>query len=456
MRILNLRAENIKKLTAIDITPNSDVIMITGENGAGKSSVLDCITMALKGGREIPEKPIRHGEDKGKIMLDLGDYIVLRSFTEKSTTLQIRSKDGALQSSPQKLLDKIVGNISFDPLDFMNNDKKKQREIFLNLIGVDTTSLDQEEKDLREERLLVGRSKDSLVARYKEMPEWKDVNGKEEISALSISKQLQDALKTNSSIDTFIQDNEKIKIGAMEDVEKIEKLEKELADLRLRVENAKLIYKSNKEKIATMVKIDTSPIEDSMAILETTNSHIRDNKEKDRIKKEMEASMDNYDGLTKRIDKTISKRRELLEKVFIPIPGLNFNDGELLYNNIPLDQVSDGEKLMISLSISMALNPTLKVLRIKDGSLLDDMNRAIIKKAVKDKGYQLWYESVGSDSKVGIVIEEGNIISVDGKPPEVIKYPRGNAKIIKKEIKLGELEESEKGNDDSGNTESDW
>jgi hypothetical protein len=456
MRILNLRAENIKKLTAIDITPNSDVIMITGENGAGKSSVLDCITMALKGGREIPEKPIRHGEDKGKIMLDLGDYIVLRSFTEKSTTLQIRSKDGALQSSPQKLLDKIVGNISFDPLDFMNNDKKKQREIFLNLIGVDTTSLDQEEKDLREERLLVGRSKDSLVARYKEMPEWKDVNGKEEISALSISKQLQDALKTNSSIDTFIQDNEKIKIGAMEDVEKIEKLEKELADLRLRVENAKLIYKSNKEKIATMVKIDTSPIEDSMAILETTNSHIRDNKEKDRIKKEMEASMDNYDGLTKRIDKTISKRRELLEKVFIPIPGLNFNDGELLYNNIPLDQVSDGEKLMISLSISMALNPTLKVLRIKDGSLLDDMNRAIIKKAVKDKGYQLWYESVGSDSKVGIVIEEGNIISVDGKPPEVIKYPRGNAKIIKKEIKLGELEESEKGNDDAGNTESDW
>ena len=54
MKIINLQASNIKKLTAIDITPKSDVIMITGENGAGKSSVLDCITMALKGGREIP------------------------------------------------------------------------------------------------------------------------------------------------------------------------------------------------------------------------------------------------------------------------------------------------------------------------------------------------------------------------------------------------------------------
>jgi len=443
MRILNLQAENIKKLTAIDITPKDDVILITGENGAGKSSVLDCITMALKGGREIPEEPIKHGEDKGKIMLDLGDYVVLRSFTKNNTSLQIRSKEGALQSSPQKLLDKIVGNISFDPLDFMNNDKKKQREIFLSLIGVDTTGIDKEEKDLREERLLIGRQKDQLVARHKEMPEWKDVKGEEEISILSISKQLQDAIKTNSDIDTFIQDNENIKSTAMLDVERKKELEKELADLNLKINNAKLVYQSNKEKIATMVKIDTTPIEDSMATLETTNSHIRDNKEKVRVKLEADAAVDNYEGLTKRIDETISKRKKLLEKAPIPVPGLSFDDGELLYNDIPLDQASDGEKLMISLSISMALNPTLKVLRIKDGSLLDAKNRTIISKQVKDKGYQLWYESVGSDSKVGIVIEEGNIISVDGQPAEPKKYPRGNAKVVKKEVVEDPKEESD-------------
>lgn len=451
MRILNLRAENIKKLTAIDITPKDDVVMITGQNGAGKSSVLDCITMALKGGREIPEEPIKKGEDKGKIKLDLGDFVVFRSFSHGNTNLQIKNKEGNIQSSPQKLLDKIVGNISFDPLDFMNNDKKKQREIFLNLIGVDTTSLDKEEKELREERLLVGRQKDQLVARYKEMPVWKDVKGEEEISILSISKQLQDAIKANNDIDKFIEDNEKIKSDAMTDVERIKELEKELADLRLKVNNAKIVYQSNKEKIATMVKIDTTPIEDSMATLETTNSHIRDNKEKARVKLEADAAVDNYEGLTKRIDETISKRKKLLEKAPIPVPGLSFDDGELLYNDIPLDQASDGEKLMISLSISMALNPTLKVLRIKDGSLLDTKNRAIISKQVKDKGYQLWYESVGSDSQVGIVIEEGNIISVDGQPVEVKPPPRRKPQIVKEEV----VEESEGGNDNAGPTV-DW
>jgi DNA repair exonuclease SbcCD ATPase subunit len=432
MRILNLQASNIKKLTAIDITPKDDVILITGENGAGKSSVLDCITMALKGGREIPEEPIKKGEDKGKIKLDLGDFVVYRSFTKDNSYLQIKSKEGMIQSSPQKLLDKIVGNISFDPLDFMNNEKKKQRQIFLDLIGVDTTKLDAEEKELREERLLIGRQKDQLVSRYKEMPAW-DMKETEEISILSISKQLQDAIKSNNDIDSFVINNEKIKSDAMDDVERKKELEKELADLNLKISNAKIVYQANKEKIATMVKIDTTPIEDSMANLETTNSHIRDNKEKARVKIEADASVDNYEGLTKRIDEVISKRKKLLETAPIPVPGLSFNDGELLYNDIPLDQASDGEKLMISLSISMALNPTLKVLRIKDGSLLDAKNRAIISKQVKDHGYQIWFESVGSDSSVGILVEEGSIVSVDGQPVEKKPAPKRTPQVLKKE-----------------------
>jgi len=99
MRILNLRAENIKKLTAIDITPKDDIVFITGANGAGKSSVLDCITMALKGGREIPEEPIKHGEDRGKIILDLGDYMVIRSFSQNNTTHSQQRRRSAIIAS---------------------------------------------------------------------------------------------------------------------------------------------------------------------------------------------------------------------------------------------------------------------------------------------------------------------------------------------------------------------
>ena len=39
-------------------------------------------------------------------------------------------------------------------------------------------------------------------------------------------------------------------------------------------------------------------------------------------------------------------------------------------------------------------------------------------KVVNDKGFQLWLETVGNNDKVGILIEDGNIISMDGEKVE--------------------------------------
>ena len=74
-RILNLHAENIKKIKVTDITtdPNSDTVIISGANGNGKSSVLDCIEMACRGGDSLPDMPIRRGKEKGLIEMNLGE-----------------------------------------------------------------------------------------------------------------------------------------------------------------------------------------------------------------------------------------------------------------------------------------------------------------------------------------------------------------------------------------------
>jgi len=51
MRIINLYAQNVKRIRCVDITPNpkAAVIPIAGKNGAGKTSVLDAIYMARAG-----------------------------------------------------------------------------------------------------------------------------------------------------------------------------------------------------------------------------------------------------------------------------------------------------------------------------------------------------------------------------------------------------------------------
>ena len=108
----------------------------------------------------------------------------------------------------------------------------------------------------------------------------------------------------------------------------------------------------------------------------------------------------------------------------MPIPGLTIDDSGILYNDIPLDQCSDGAKLMIGVAISMALNPTVRVILIKDGSLIDKKNMAMLAKVVKDKDFQLLIEKVNdldgynAGGKIGIFIESGEIQFIDGVAPK--------------------------------------
>ena len=64
-KIIELTAENIKKLKVIQIRPSGSMVQITGRNGAGKTSVLDAIRWTIEGIEGLPSQPIRRGETRG-------------------------------------------------------------------------------------------------------------------------------------------------------------------------------------------------------------------------------------------------------------------------------------------------------------------------------------------------------------------------------------------------------
>jgi len=47
MKIIKLQAENIKKIKAIEITPDSSIIQITGANAQGKALILQGQQLSL-------------------------------------------------------------------------------------------------------------------------------------------------------------------------------------------------------------------------------------------------------------------------------------------------------------------------------------------------------------------------------------------------------------------------
>ena len=65
MKILKLTMENVLKIKALQVVPESEVINIKGENGVGKSSILDAIVMNFKGDRDLPKEPIKRGAKRG-------------------------------------------------------------------------------------------------------------------------------------------------------------------------------------------------------------------------------------------------------------------------------------------------------------------------------------------------------------------------------------------------------
>jgi len=204
-----------------------------------------------------------------------------------------------------------------------------------------------------------------------------------------------------------------------------------LAGLKSRLDIMRKDYNNEKAKLALLEPIPVGTINQQIESIEATNAKIRDNSTHQIENTNLKTTQSQYNAINSNLESIRASRLKLITDAPIPVEGLTFDEDGLLYNDIPLAQCSDGRKLMVSMGISMALNPTMKVLRIKDGSLLGKKNMEILSQMVKDKGYQVFIERVAdkdsydATGKVGLFIEEGEPIEWNGvaveKEPEPVE-----------------------------------
>jgi len=92
----------------------------------------------------------------------------------------------------------------------------------------------------------------------------------------------------------------------------------------------------------------------------------------------------------------------------MPIEGLGINETSVTYEGIPMSQINEASKLKVGVAISMALNPELKVIRLK-GNDLDSDSLKTVADMVKEKDFQIWIEKVDETGEIGFVIEDGMV-----------------------------------------------
>ena len=436
MKILNLRTENLKGVKVIDITPKDDVIIISGKNGAGKTSALDSIWYAMewRAGAKGTPMPIRKGEKQASVQLtlceDLTDeqkeqgikpkplFIVYRSWTESGNTyLKVTNAEGLIYDTPQKLLDGFIGYLSFDPRLFAQMDGKAQRDLLIKITGFDITGIEERIADLREQRRLQGQ-KVKLLSGAREEITIKDLP-ESPIDVSGLSDKYDEAVSINNEIvrkKENIQNNIDMINEGTEDInrkkEEIEELQKEIEDIR----NENIVIKSANDKIKTWLDknnpINTDGIKSEITNAYNVNEQIKTrerNKEADKKQKEAQKV---YDKFTQDIEKSITEMEDGLKKSWSKIPDqrLSLTETGVAYDGIPYSQISCYEQLRVAMGIGMALNPKFKVIRISDYSLLDDDSRKVIRQMAKDWGYQILAEEVDSSGEVGFYMEDGELV----------------------------------------------
>jgi DNA repair exonuclease SbcCD ATPase subunit len=183
LRVVQLVAENFKRLVAVEISPEGNIVEIAGNNGEGKSSVLDAIWVALKGRAANPPEPIRQGEEVAYIELDLGKYRIVRRFTRQeggdyTDFLRVEDPEGLQYPKPQQTLDRLLGAIGFDPFAFVQLKPEKQAAALLGLVTltddegkpVDLAELRSLDKRLYDTRRDVNRDLKNAEARLTALP----------------------------------------------------------------------------------------------------------------------------------------------------------------------------------------------------------------------------------------------------------------------------------------------
>jgi len=476
LHITTLELSNFKRIRAFSVGLNDgEPLILTGDNGAGKSSVLDAVFMALTG--DGLNDPIRRGASKATINLVLGDgqgvnYEIEKRITPKGASLYISDADKNQIKSPQAFLDSLVGTLAFDPLEFsrMGRDakgRKAQAAIIRDLTGLNTDKLDAEYAKLFAERTVANRTLAEAEAKFKGVPrpeipavltlpeippfQWDEA----ETSASSLITK-RDAMMSaaqdyTQAMNAVTQSDDDVK-SLQATIEEVRAQLKRLEQSLLEAEADREANKAKAEALraSSPSDADLSAITQQITDIDAINAGIRarreaaaeahrqavkerDDKQRNNadairiaeaelrawlsMEQDVKDASERADAYTARLDSIKAEKTALTAEAKMPVEGMTFDESGVMINGLPFDQLSTAEQIRTSALVAMASNPKLRIILIREGALVNKANLKVIFDAAKDRGYQILIEKFAEEAgDEGLHIVDGAVTAIDGQP----------------------------------------
>lgn len=393
-KIISLKAENVKRLKAVHIEPDGGpVVVVSGLNGQGKSAVLDSIEYAFAGKSAQCSRPVRDGQKKATIVCELDDLTVKRVINAKGGgSLVVSSKKDPEHRSPQKLLDALVGKLTFDPLDFSRMEVGKQLATLKQLAGLDFTKQDSQRARLYADRTDVNREIKRLQLQVGSEEDYSDVPN-EPVSVDELATEIEGINRSNSEQERTERDHAIAKLNVEALTRQLEQASQDLKELSTKLKP----------------RVDPKPLIEQMKKAHEINTRVQHKQERQERRAEMEAAEVTAEKLTAEINMFDEMKKKKIERACFPVEGLGLDDNTVTYQGIPFDQVSTSERIRISVAMGLAMNPKLRVLLVRNGNDLDADNLEMVREMAAEADAQVWIERIEAGGDVAVVIEDGEV-----------------------------------------------
>lgn len=425
LRIVSLVAENVKRLKAVRIDPKGNMVRITGRNAQGKTSILESIFWALAGAGVIQKAPIRNGEQSALIKLDLGELKVVRKFERTdagdfTTSISVENGEGMRAPSPQKLLNAMLDELALDPLEFSRMKAEEQFELLKRFVpGVDFAAIEKANATDFAERTNVNRKAGDARTRAAAIMVPAEVPA-ERVDEQALIDELAAVGEHNGEIEARKLRREQAELDAATKRNdaaalkaKAERLRKEAEECdRIageRIAEAEALEKKLADAGPLPEPKDKAEVQARLTNAKAANAALDAVARRDALTKEALDHEKRSEELTAAMDARKADMRKAIAEAKLPVEGIGFGEKHITLNGVPFEQASSAEQLRASMAIAMARKPRLRVIRVREGSLLDDEGMRIIAEMAEASDFQVWIESVDSSGKVGFVIEDGQV-----------------------------------------------
>lgn len=420
IRVAHVAIRNILGIEELEFAPGG-FTEVAGSNGAGKTSVIEALRAALRGGHDATL--LRNGAEKGEIVLVLDDGTqIKKKITPASTDVAILRDEKKL-SRPAEAIRALHDVLSVNPVEFLRAPEKERVNALLQVmpITVDPKRIREivpGSVDVPVKVLAEGTGLDIIEAVKKCVFDdrtginraARDKEGTINQLRATLPEEIAEAPATDASLlaklneidaarDAEIERISTKLAGLKEESDKrIADLRAQIAELERQISAEQAAFAEWKSKAAQAEAQARAEHAEARAGVEAQVRQIEEQQKAaarfaqtretiTRLAGELEELKADSQARTEALAALDAYKAELLAS--LPIPGLEVVEGKLYRHGIPFDRLNTGQQVEIAVEIAKLRAGELGLICVDGLELLDPQHYEAFREAAEASGLQL-------------------------------------------------------------------